>query len=66
MIESGMDPNQAFELTKKFMDSSSPGGMISQAIGGAMGGGGKGHDDFDDEIERKIKMKIAKKFDEEE
>ena len=65
MVDNGMPPEQAFELTKKFMDSASPGSMISQAIGGAMGGGGHGHgDDFGDEIEKKVKAKIAAKFDE--
>lgn len=65
MVDNGMPPEQAFELTKRFMDSSSPGAMISQAIGGAMGGGGgHDHDEFGDEIERKVKAKIAAKFDE--
>ena len=65
LMESGMPPDQAFELTKRFMDSASPGAMITQAIGGAMGSGHghHGHDDFGDEIERKVKAKIAAKFD---
>ena len=74
LIEAGMDPDQAFELTQKFMDSSSPGGMISKALGGLGGGGnisigGHGHhgdDDFGDDIEKKVKEKIAKKLDEKE
>ena len=37
MVENGMPPEQAFELTKKFMDSSSPGSVISQALGGIGG-----------------------------
>ncbi|MCK4758165.1 MAG: hypothetical protein KAS67_06925 [Thermoplasmata archaeon] len=70
MVESGMPPEQAFELTKKFMDSSSPGSMISQALGGIGGGDSKviniggGHGpgpDFDDDIEKKIKEKMEKK-----
>jgi len=34
LVDSGMNPDQAFELTQKFMDSSSPGGMIAKALGG--------------------------------
>lgn len=66
MIDNGMPPEQAFELTKRFMDSASPGAMISQAIGGTIGGhGGRhDHDDFGDEIEKKVKAKIAAKLDE--
>ena len=33
MIDAGMDEEKAFELTQKFMDSSSPGGMISKVLG---------------------------------
>jgi hypothetical protein len=73
MIEAGMTPEQAFELTQKFMDSYSPGAMISKAIGGMGGGGGHninigghGHDDLGDEIEKKVKAKIARKLDEDE
>jgi hypothetical protein len=71
MIEAGMDEEKAFELTQKFMDSSSPGGMISKAISGIGGGGGinigggQGHDDIGDEIEKKVKEKIARKFEDE-
>jgi hypothetical protein len=76
MVESGMSPDQAFELTKKFMDSSSPGGMIGKALGGIGGGGGPvnktvhihgGNDcgDFGNGIEKKIKIKMAKKMGEE-
>lgn len=79
LIEAGMDPNQAFELTQKFMDSSSPGGMISKALGGLGGGGTKnitihgGHhgdsecsdEELGDEIEKKVKEKIARKFEDE-
>ena len=42
MVDSGMSPDQAFELTQKFMDSSSPGGMIANALGG-LGGSGNVH-----------------------
>lgn len=73
MIEAGMDEDKAFELTQKFMDSSSPGGMISKVLGDMggdgginIGGGGScGHDDIGDEIEKKIKVKIARKFEDE-
>ena len=76
MVESGMSPEQAFELTQKFMDSSSPGGMIAKALGGLGGGGGPGnvtihgghhgHDDeLGDTIEKKVKEKIARKFEDE-
>lgn len=74
LVEAGMSPDQAFELTQKFMDTSSPGGMISKALGGLGGGGninigGHGHhgdDELGDAIEKKVKEKIAKKFDENE
>ena len=75
MIDAGMDEDTAFELTRKFMDSSSPGGMISKVLGevGEGGGinignhgGGHSHDDIGDEIEKKIKVKIAKKFEDED
>jgi hypothetical protein len=72
MVESGMNPDQAFELTKKFMDSSSPGGMIGKALGGLSGGGGNvsktvhihggDHGDFGNDIEKKVKEKMAKKL----
>ncbi len=74
MVDAGMDEEKAFELTQKFMDSSSPGGMISKVLGevgdsgGINIGGGKGkhsHDVDGDEIERKVKEKIARKFDDE-
>jgi hypothetical protein len=74
MIDAGMDEDKAFELTNKFMDSSSPGGMISKVIGesGGLNIGGHGnhghhgdHDDLGDEIERKVKEKIARKFEDE-
>ena len=73
MIDSGMDEEKAFELTNKFMDSSSPGGMISKVLGevgdgGGInfgGGGGHSHDDIGDDIEKKIKEKVARKFDDE-
>jgi hypothetical protein len=72
MIEAGMDEEKAFELTQKFMDSSSPGGMISKAIGSIGGPGGiniggdsHSHDEIGDEIERKVKEKIARKFEDE-
>lgn len=73
MIDSGMSPDQAFELTQKFMDSSSPGGMITQALGGLSGGGGPVHKEVhihghngdldDDEISKKIERKVQQKFD---
>ena len=72
MIDAGMDEEKAFELTQKFMDSSSPGGMISKALGGIgdsgglnIGGGGHSHDVDGDEIERKVKEKVARKFEDE-
>ncbi len=81
LVEAGMKPDQAFELTQKFMDSSSPGGMITQALGGLSGGGGNIHkevhihgshgddDCCDDElgkkIEKKVKAKIERKFEDE-
>ena len=73
MIDSGMNEDRAFELTQKFMDSSSPGGMISKVLGevGDGGGiniggsGGHSHDDVGDDIEKIIKMKVARKFEDE-
>ena len=71
MVDSGMNPDQAFELTQKFMDSSSPGGMIAKVMGGMgdSGGniniGGSGHDDIGDAIEKKVKAKLAGKFEDE-
>ncbi len=73
MIDAGMDEDKAFELTNKFMDSASPGGMISKVLGevgdgGGInfgGGGGHSHDDIGDDIETKIKEKIARKFEDE-
>lgn len=62
MIDAGMDEEKAFQLTQKFMDSSSPGSMISQAIGGSFGGHGRDDDELGDEIEKKVKVKIARKF----
>ncbi len=70
MVDAGMDEEKAFELTQKFMDSSSPGGMISKVLGesGGLNIGGHGHgnhDDLGDEIEKKVKAKIARKFEDE-
>jgi len=70
MIDAGMNEERAFELTQKFMDSSSPGGMISKVLGesGGLNIGGHGHgdhDDIGDEIEKKVKAKIARKFEDE-
>jgi len=72
MVDSGMSPDQAFELTQKFMDSNSPGGMIANAIGGIGGGGHKevhihGHDDdgIGEAIEKKVKAKLARKLEDE-
>lgn len=70
MVDAGMNEERAFELTQKFMDSSSPGGMISKVLGdsGGINLGGKSHgdhDDIGDEIERKVKAKIARKFEDE-
>ena len=70
MVDSGMSPDQAFELTQKFMDSSSPGGMIAKALGGIGSNGpihkevhihGHGHDEIGDEIEKKVKEKFERK-----
>jgi hypothetical protein len=64
-----MNEERAFELTEKFMDSSSPGGMISKVLGdsGGINFGGKSSsdDDIGDEIEKKVKAKIARKFEDE-
>ena len=72
MIDAGMDEDKAFELTNKFMDSASPGGMISKVLGEVSGGdfniggsSGHSHDDIGDEIEKKVKEKIARKFEDE-
>ncbi|MBA3046574.1 MAG: hypothetical protein KKH41_08680 [Candidatus Thermoplasmatota archaeon] len=74
MVDAGMNEERAFELTEKFMDSSSPGGMISKVLGdsGGINIGGHGHhghrgshDKDGDEIEKKIKEKIARKFEDE-
>ena len=65
MVDNGMPPDKAYELTQKFMESSSPGLLLSQAIGGLGGDniniGGKHNDDFDDDIEKKIQEKMKKK-----
>ena len=66
MVDNGMPPDKAYELTQKFMESSSPGLLISQAISGGIGGdniniGGKDDDDFGDDIEKKIQEKMKKK-----
>jgi hypothetical protein len=70
MIDAGMNEERAFELTEKFMDTSSPGGMISKVLGESGGinfGGGhsSSDDDIGDEIEKKVKAKIARKFEDE-
>ncbi len=71
MIDAGMDEDKAFELTNKFMDSASPGGMISKVLGEVggsdfnIGGSEHSHDDIGDEIEKKVKEKIARKFEDE-
>lgn len=72
MIDAGMDEDKAFELTQKFMESSSPGGMISKVLGEVgdgdinIGSSHKhSHDDIGDEIEKKIKEKMARKFEDE-
>ncbi len=67
MVDNGMPADKAYELTQKFMESSSPGLLISQAIGGLggdninIGGGHKHGDEFGDEIEKKIKVKLKNK-----
>ena len=70
MVDNGMPPDKAYELTQKFMESSSPGLLLSQAINGMggdnsvinIGGKGKGKDDdFGDDIEKKIKQKLKDK-----
>ena len=74
MVDSGMNPDQAFELTQKFMDSSSPGGMIAKVLGGMGEGGninigpghGHGNNDIGDAIEKKVKAKLAGNGDEKE
>ncbi len=69
MIDAGMNEERAFELTQKFMDSSSPGGMISKVLGDGdglnIGGHSHSHDELGDEIEKKVKAKIARKFEDE-
>lgn len=69
LIDAGMDEEKAFELTQKFMEDSSPGGMISKVLGevgeGSMNFGGKSHDQVGDEIEKKIKEKVKRKFEDE-
>jgi hypothetical protein len=75
MIDSGMSPDQAFELTQKFMDSASPGGMITQALGGLSGGGGPVHKEVHihgghngevgEAIEKKVKEKFERKSEDE-
>ena len=67
MVDNGMPPDKAYELTQKFMESSSPGLLLSQAIGGMggdninIGGSGKHDEEFGDDIEKKIKEKMGKK-----
>ena len=69
MIDAGMNEERAFELTQKFMDSSSPGGMLSKVLGDGdglnIGGHSHSHDELGDEIEKKVKAKIARKFEDE-
>jgi len=62
LVDAGMGPKEAFELTKEFMKNFSLGGMISQVVGGIP----RGRDDIDDYVQERIKEKIKKKIDEED
>ena len=56
LVDAGMDPDKAAELTEKFMSSTSIGGIIGQALGG-----GK-----DSEIGQAIKSKIKKEIEDDD
>lgn len=50
----GMTGQEAFELTKQYMDSLSPGGMLKNLVGGHQ----------DDDIGKAIKKRVAKEIEE--
>ena len=57
LVKSGMDSDQAFQLTKEYMSSMSLGGLI-KGITGQKGG----HDDIGSAIKDKIKKEMEKEF----
>ncbi|UCE91666.1 MAG: hypothetical protein JSV90_00455 [Methanobacteriota archaeon] len=52
LVDAGMDPNKAAELTEKFMANMSIGGIIGQALGSAS------HSDIGESIKNKIKKEM--------
>ena len=64
MKESGMDEDQAYALTEKFMSSFSVGGLLPQIIAG--GSGRVDTDEIDEMIEERIRKVVKKKLDEHE
>ena len=54
MKDAGMEEDQAYALTARFMSSFSVGGLISKAIEGGRGG----EDDIEKEIKKRIKAKL--------
>jgi hypothetical protein len=64
MKDAGMGERQAFELTEKFMQNFSMGGMIGQVLQGGVNMGVK--NDLDRQIDKKIRKKIAKSLDDDD
>jgi hypothetical protein len=64
MKDAGMDEEQAFELTEKFMQNFSMGGMIGQVLQGGVNIGDR--TDINSDIKRKIRKKIARELDDED
>jgi len=64
MKDAGMDERQAFELTEKFMQNFSMGGMIGQVLQGGVNIGDR--TDINSDIKRKIRKKIARELDDED
>jgi len=61
----GMNDEQAYELTQKYMTNFSLGGMIGQVFQGR-GHGNDPEPDFDGDVGKKIKEKIKKAMDEDD
>ena len=64
MVDAGMDKQQAFELTQKYLANFSMGGMLGQVIGGAAKHGPDR--EWDDALDKKIKKKMMKGLEEDD
>lgn len=64
MKDAGMDDKQAFELTEKFMQNFSMGGMIGQVLQGGVNMGVE--DNFDKKLDAKIRKNIARSLDDDD